>query len=68
MVPAQAQAWGSPELNACLTDGVRNVMGALKRMRPREPAVGEALSKRIGYVENNWAGLQNHNPWLVTQR
>jgi hypothetical protein len=48
--PAQAQAWVAPKLNACLTDRVRNMLGALKRMRPRQPAVGEALRQRIGYV------------------
>jgi hypothetical protein len=59
--PAQALAWVTPKLNACLTDRVRHMLGALKRMRPRQLAVGEALRQRIGYVENNRARLDNHD-------
>jgi hypothetical protein len=51
------------KLNAWLTGRLGDMLGALKRMRLRQPAVGEALRQLIGYVENNRARLDDHDPW-----
>jgi hypothetical protein len=61
--PIQVQARVTKKLNAWLTGRLGNMLGALKRMRLRQSAVGEALRQLIGYVENNRARLDDHDPW-----
>jgi len=51
------------KLNAWLTGRLGDMLGALKRMRLRQPAVGEPLRQLIGYVENNRARLDDQDPW-----
>jgi hypothetical protein len=61
--PTQAQVRVTQKLNAWLTGHLGDILGALKRLRLRQSAVGEALRHPIGYVENNRARLDDHYPW-----
>jgi hypothetical protein len=61
--PDQAKTWVEGKLSACLRDRVGDVMGALKRIRPREPTVRRALEQLVGYVENNRSRIRYKTPW-----
>jgi hypothetical protein len=61
--PGQAKVWVEQKLAALLTDRVGDVLGALKRMRPRQPAIREALRQLLGYVESNRHRLRYQEPW-----
>jgi hypothetical protein len=62
-VPEQAKAWVEEKLAALLTDRVGDVLGALKRMRPRQPTVREGLQELRGYVENNRDRIHYKASW-----
>lgn len=59
----QAKAWVERKLAACLRNCVCDVIGALKRMRPRQPSVRRALEQLLGYVENNRCRIRYKTPW-----
>jgi hypothetical protein len=61
--PAGAKAWVDQKLGALLTDRVGEVLGALKRMRPWENVIRDALAQLIGYVEHNRTRLRYQAPW-----
>jgi hypothetical protein len=61
--PDHAKAWVEGKLSACLRDRVGDVLGALKRMRPRQPTVRHALEQLVGYVETNRSRLRYKTPW-----
>jgi hypothetical protein len=46
--PERAKTWVEEQLAALLTDRVGDVLGALKRMRPRQPTVVEGLQALLG--------------------
>jgi hypothetical protein len=61
--PARAKTWVEGKLSACLRDRVGDGIGALKRMRPRQPTVRRALAQLVGYVENNRGRIRYKTPW-----
>jgi len=61
--PAGAQAWVDQKLGALLTDRIAEVWGALKRMRPWQQALCDALPQLIGYVERHRSRIQYQDPW-----
>jgi hypothetical protein len=61
--PAGAKAWVEQKMGAFLTDRLGDVLSALKRMRPWEPAVRKALARLIGYVERNRSRIRYLEPW-----
>jgi len=61
--PAHATTWVEEKLAALLTDRVGDVLGALKRMRPRQPTVREGLRERLGYVDTNRRRIHYKEPW-----
>jgi hypothetical protein len=50
-------------MGAFLTDRVGEVLGALKRMRPWENVIRDALAQRIGYVEHHRTWIRSQAPW-----
>jgi Uncharacterised protein family (UPF0236) len=61
--PAGAKAWVEEKTGALLTDRVGEVLRALKRMRPWERALCDALAQLIGYVEHNRTRIRYQEPW-----
>jgi hypothetical protein len=61
--PERAKAWVEEKLAALLTDRVGDVLGALKRMRPRQPTVCEGLHMLLGYVESNRSRIYYKESW-----
>lgn len=61
--PERAKAWGEEKLAALLTDRGGDVLGALKRRRPRQPTVWEGLHALIGYVASNRNRIYSQEPW-----
>jgi hypothetical protein len=61
--PERAHAWVEEKLAAVLTDRGGDVVGALKRMRPRQPTVWEGLQALLGYIESNRSRLAYKEPW-----
>jgi hypothetical protein len=61
--PAHATTWVEEKLAALLTDRVGDVLGALKRMRPRQPTVREGLRELLGYVDTNRSRIHYKEPW-----
>src|SRR5262249_38126569 len=61
--PERAKTWVEEKLAALLTDRVGDVLGALKRMRPRQPTVVEGLHALLGYVESNQSRIYYREPW-----
>jgi hypothetical protein len=61
--PEQAKRWVEGKPAALLTDRMGEVLGALKRLRPQQPPVQEAVTLLIGYVETNRAHLRYQEPW-----
>lgn len=61
--PERAKAWVEEKLAALLTDRVGDVLGALKRMRPRQPTVREGLRELLGYVGHNRDRIHYKVPW-----
>jgi hypothetical protein len=61
--PAGAKAWVDQKMGTLLTDRVGEVLGALKRMRPWNPGIGDALVQLIGYVEHNRTRIRYQTPW-----
>jgi hypothetical protein len=50
-------------MGALLIDRVGEVLTALRRMRPWQKAVHDALAQLIGYVERNRARIRYQEPW-----
>ena len=61
--PERAKTWVEEKLAALLTDRVGDVLGALKRMRPRQPTVWEGLQALLGYVASNRSRIYYKEPW-----
>jgi hypothetical protein len=61
--PERAKAWVEEKLAALLTARVGEVLGALQRMRPRQPTVREGLEDLLGYGENTRSRLSYTAPW-----
>jgi hypothetical protein len=61
--PAGAKAWVEQKMGAFLTDRVGAVLSGLKRMRPWKPAIRDALTQLIGYVERNRNRIRYREPW-----
>jgi hypothetical protein len=61
--PEHAKAWVEAKLAACVHDRVGDVLGALKRLRPRQPAVRYAVGQLVGYLENHRHRIQDKAPW-----
>lgn len=61
--PDRARAWVEGKLAACLRDRVGDVIGALKRMRPRQPTVRHPLAQLLGYMVSNRCRIQYKSPW-----
>jgi hypothetical protein len=51
------------KIGALLTDRVREVLSALKRMRPWKKAICDALAQLIGDVEHNRTRIRYQEPW-----
>ena len=58
-----AKGWVEGKLSACLLDRVGDVIGALKRLRPREPTLRQAVDHLRGYVANNRGRMRYKTPW-----
>jgi hypothetical protein len=61
--PAGAKIWVDEKLGALLMDRVGAVLSALKRMRPWQRAICDALDQLIGYAEHNRTRIKYHEPW-----
>jgi hypothetical protein len=61
--PERAHAWAEEKLAALRTDCVGDVLGALKRMRPRQPTVWEGLPALLGSIESNRSRIAYKEPW-----
>jgi hypothetical protein len=61
--PAGAKAWVDHNKGALLTDHVGAVLDALKRMRPWNPAIGDALAQLIGDVQHSRTRIWYQTPW-----
>jgi hypothetical protein len=59
----EAKAWVEQKMGALLMDHVGEVLSALKRMRPGQTTVREALNQLIGYVERNRTRIRDQEPW-----
>jgi hypothetical protein len=59
----RATTWVEEKLAALRTDRVGDVLGALKRMRPRQPTACRGLQALIGYVESNRSRIAYQEPW-----
>lgn len=61
--PDHAKVWVENKLSACVRDRVGAVIGALKRMRPRQPPVRRVLEQLVGYMEQNRDRMRYKTPW-----
>jgi hypothetical protein len=61
--PTGAKAWVEQKMGALLMNRVGEVLGALKRMRPWQKAIHDALAQLIGYVERNRTRIRYQEPW-----
>lgn len=61
--PERAKTWVEEKRAALLTDRVGDVVGALKRRRPRQPTGVEGLQALLGSVESNRSRLDYKEPW-----
>jgi hypothetical protein len=61
--PTGAKAWVEQKLGALLMNRVGEVLRALKRMRPWQKAIHDALAQLIGYVERNRSRIRYQEPW-----
>jgi hypothetical protein len=61
--PAGAKAWVEQKMGALLMDHVGEVLRALKRMRPWQTTVRDALDQLIGYVERHRTRIRYQEPW-----
>ncbi len=59
----RVQPWGEGKLSSLLRDRVGDVIGALKRLRPKGKAVQEALRQLLVYVTNNRQRIHYKVPW-----
>lgn len=60
---ARAKRWVEGKQAALLTDRVGEVLGVLKRLRPRQPAVQEAVTRLIGYMATNRKRIRYQELW-----
>lgn len=63
----QAKRWVEGKQTALPMDRVGEVLGALKRLRPHQPAVQEAVTQLIGYVETNRTRYPSPPSFILTQ-
>jgi hypothetical protein len=61
--PTGAKAWVDQKMGALLMNRVGEVLSALKRMRPWQKAIHDALAQLIGYVERNRTRIRYQEPW-----
>jgi hypothetical protein len=61
--PTGAKAWVDQNMGALLMNRVGEVLSALKRMRPWQKAIHDALAQLIGYVERNRTRIRDQEPW-----
>jgi hypothetical protein len=61
--PTGAKAWVDQKMGALLMNRVGEVLRALKRMRPWQKAIHDALAQLIGYVERNRSRIRYQEPW-----
>jgi hypothetical protein len=61
--PEHAKQWVEGKQAACLTDHVGDVLGGLRRLRPSLPAVQQAVTPLLGYVETNRTHIRYQEPW-----
>ncbi len=59
----QVKPWVEGKLSALLRDRVGDVIGALKRLRPKGKSIQEALRQLIVYVTNNRRRIHYKVPW-----
>jgi hypothetical protein len=61
--PGRAKAWVDMKVEALREGRVGDVLGGLKKMRPRKKDAREALRGLVGYVENNRVRIDYQRPW-----
>jgi hypothetical protein len=61
--PPGAKAWVEQNMGALLMNRGGEVLRALKRMRPWQKAIHDALAQLIGYVERNRTRIRSQEPW-----
>ena len=61
--PTGARAWVDQKIGALLMNSVGEVLSALKRMRPWQKAIHDALAQLIGYVGRNRTWIRYQEPW-----
>ena len=61
--PVGAKAWVEEQLEALLAELVGAVLVALKRMRPWQQPVRDALAQLIGYIERERARIRYQELW-----
>ena len=61
--PTGAKAWVEQNMGALLMNRVGEVLSALKRMRPWQQAIHDALAQLIGDVERNRTRIRSQEPW-----
>ena len=61
--PAGTKTWAEQNTEALLTDRVRKVLSSLKRLRPWQTTVRDALDQLIGDVERSRTRIQYQEPW-----
>jgi hypothetical protein len=61
--PEHAKPWVEGKQASCLTNRVGDVLGGLRRLRPSLPAVQQAVTPLLGYVETNRTRIRSQEPW-----
>jgi hypothetical protein len=61
--PTAANAWVDQKMGVLLMNRVGEVLSALKRMRPWQKAIHDALVQLIGSVERNPTRIPYQEPW-----
>ncbi len=62
--PARAKRWVDTKMDGLLADRVGDVLGGLKRTRPRNAAARKALDDLVRYVETNQSRIRYQDAWL----
>jgi hypothetical protein len=61
--PTGAKAWVDQNMGALLMNRVGEVLSALKRMRPWQKAIHDALAQLIGDVKRTRTRIRDQDPW-----